>query len=118
MNAKLTAILEKWTKQLLDELQTATVKANLALLKPRHKQALEAFLVGKDLTPPLSDELVEALKEVLNGLAKVTFKGDDLLQKLKDLGPTKVNEFKAQLERMIEEAIAGKEFDKVRLVVE
>lgn len=118
MNAQLTAILEKWTKQLLDELQTATAKANLALLKPRHKQALEAFLAGKDLTPPLSDELVEALKEVLNGLAKVTFKGDDLLQKLKDLGPTKVNEFKAQLERMIDEAIAGKEFDKVRLVVE
>lgn len=118
MGDQLAKLLDDWTKILLNALSEATVQDGFALLSQQKRKALNKFIDEKTLPDQIPNALLEALKEVLNGLKKVVIASDSFMAELKDFGPMKLNEFKACVERMIDNAVKGEDQTKVRLVVE
>lgn len=119
LDGELENLLSTWTQTLLTNLEDPTTSENLSLLKPAHRKQIGAFLKKRSLPEKITQEFVQALKEVLSGLLKVTIKTEDLRQALLSGGaPATPPEMKKRFEDHIDELIKGKEPNKVRLVLE
>ena len=74
---------------------------------------------GKDLPDEITNDLLQALQEVLSGLSKVPVRLDDLRSALfPDGGPTTPAEFKDRFERFVSGLLKGKDAGKTRIVLE
>jgi hypothetical protein len=91
----------------------------LPLLKPTPRKQVDAFLKKRSLPEKLTQDFIQALKEVLSGLVKVNVKTEDLRQALLSGGaPATPAEMKKRFDDYIDELTKGKEPNKVRLVLE
>jgi len=119
LDSELDKLLDSWTTTLLLNLDDPTVRQNLDLLKPKQRKLIESFINSRKLPDNLSPDFIQALKEVLSGLIKVTIKIDDLKSALLSGGsPVAPEEMKRRFEEYLNEQIKGKEPQKVRIVLE
>jgi hypothetical protein len=119
LDGELENLLSAWTQTLLTNLEDPTTRENLPLLKPAHRKQIDAFLKKRSLPDKLTQDFIQALKEVLSGLVKVNVKTEDLRQALLSGGaPATPAEMKKRFEDYIDELIKGKEPNKVRIVLE
>ncbi|WP_416208833.1 DUF6079 family protein [Chloroflexus sp.] len=119
LDTALDTLLEDWTSTLLANLEDPTTRSNFDLLTPEVRQQVETFLRERMLPDELSQDFIQALKEVLSGLTKVVVKTDDLRAALlKGGSPTTPAELKKRFEEYLAERIKGYEQGKVRIVLE
>ena len=78
MDANLDTMETTWTTLLISNLEDPSVQANMGLLKNDDREALETFIQSRELPAPLENSFVQALKETLSGLVKVTFNTQEL----------------------------------------
>ena len=62
IDKQLDALLENWTKTLLDNLDDPTAKKSIKLLPGAQKAAVEAFLKTKKLPEKISNDLVQGMQ--------------------------------------------------------
>ena len=80
---------------------------------------IEEFLKASFLPDPLSDEFVQAIRETLSDLKKVTIKVPDLKDALLAGGPPfNPSEMKNRLDMYLSRLTVGKDPSKVRIVLE
>ncbi|MBF0308899.1 MAG: ATP-binding protein [Magnetococcales bacterium] len=116
---ELDALVEGWTRTLLENLSDPTIQENLSLLKPEARNLVDGFLARRQLPEPLDHEFIHAVREVLSGLEKLTVNDQQLKQVLLGGGsPATVEELKERFERFLEGLVRGKERGKVRIVLE
>ncbi|WP_217125923.1 DUF6079 family protein [Hydrogenophilus thiooxidans] len=119
LDTELDRLLEDWTQTLLTNLEDPTTRGNLDLLKPEPRKLVDAFLERRKLPEELSQEFIQALKEVLSGLVKVAVKTEDLRAALLKGGvPATPAEMKKRFEEYLDELTKGNEPGKVRIVLE
>ena len=119
LDEELDKLLSDWTQTLLSNLDDPTTKENLALLKTRQRKLVDEFIKNRELPDELGHDFINALKEVLSGLVKVTIKIEDLRSALLSGGsPATPEEMKKRFDDYINELIKGKEPGKVRIVLE
>jgi hypothetical protein len=119
LDNELDEMVEGWTQTLLTNLEDPTTKGNLSLLKPAARKLVESFVKKRKLPDPLDHEFIQALKEVLSGLIKVSVKIADLRGALLSGGsPTTPTEMKKRFDEYLEQIVKGKEPGKVRIVLE
>ncbi len=115
----LEEILANWQQTLLMNLEDPTTRENLHLLKPAQRELLDRFLASRVLPEPITTEFIQAVKEVLSGLAKVVVKPGDLQRVLLAGGsPCTVEEMKNRFNEYLNELTRGKDLSRVRMVVE
>ena len=68
IDKQLDALLENWTKTLLDNLDDPTAMKSIKLLPESQKKAVESFLKDKKLPEKISNELVQGMQQALSGL--------------------------------------------------
>ena len=108
-----------WTRTLLANLEDSATSENLDLLKPGARKLLDEFVRQGQLPEPVEPELVEALKEALGGLQKVTIAANDLRNSLLTGGtPATPAEIRERFDRYVTVLTNGHDTDKVRVVVE
>ena len=118
LDEKLDKLLEDWTQTLLSNLEDPTIKENLELLKPESRKLVDTFLKERKLPEELSQNFIQALKEVLSGLIKVEVTLEDLRAALlKGGSPVTREEIKKRFEEYLDELSRGKEPSKVRIVL-
>jgi hypothetical protein len=119
LDSELDKLLDSWTTTLLLNLDDPTIRQNLDLLKPKQRKLIESFINSRKLPQDLSQDFIQALKEVLSGLIKVIIKLDELKSALLSGGsPAAPEEMKRRFEEYLNEQIKGKEPQKVRIVLE
>ena len=119
MDRELDTLLENWTRTLLTNLKDPTTLKNLELLGDRRRMLVEEFIRQGALPEVLENDFVQALKEALSGLEKVTVHSDSLKAALLAGGtPVKPEEMKARFGEFVDDLIKGKEPGKVRIVLE
>lgn len=119
LDEELDSLLSDWTQTLLTNLNDPITKENLGLLKSKPRKLVDEFMKKCELPDDLGHELINALKEVLSGLAKVTVKIEDLRTALLSGGsPVTPEEMKKRFEEYLNEITKGKEPGKVRIVLE
>ena len=115
----LDGLLAGWTRALLANLDDPATRENLSLLKPEHREQIDAFVEASALPDPLGRNFIEALREVLSGLVKVVVKAGDMRAALLDGGsPASPAEMKQRFGRYLDSLAEDKEPDRVRLVLE
>jgi len=115
----LDRLYDEWTNTLLNNLEDPITRERIDLLTPEMKNHIEAFLKTRVLPDPLSDEFVQAIREALSDLKKVTIKVPDLKDALLAGGsPFNPGELKARLDTYLSQLTAGKDPSKVRIVLE
>jgi hypothetical protein len=119
IDAALDRMLADWTQTLIDNLQDPTVQDDLGLLKAADRALLDSFLVARQLPDPLSKAFLNALREVLSGLVKVTLSADDLRAALLSGGsPVTPDDIRKRFDDLISDKTRGKVTAKVRIVLE
>jgi len=119
LDNELDTLLASWTRTLLANLEDPTVQRNLALLKPEQKKLIDAFLASRELPDEVSQQFLQAVREVLSGLVKVALKLEALKEALLAGGsPATLAEMRQRFEQHLAELAKGKDPGKVRLVVE
>jgi hypothetical protein len=109
-----------WTETLLKNLNIPWVRENIEQkLRPEHKALLEKFLNEKKPPSPMTDEFIMAIKDALSSLVKVSISVEDLRKLFQSSGgPLSPGELKELFDKYIDKLAAGKDADKVRIVVE
>lgn len=116
---KLDDMVTQWIKTILDNLEDPITKTNLDLLKSDSRDFINAFIKSKKLPDKLDIEFLDALREVLSGLIKVSIKTADLQNALKLTGgPVTPDELKKRFDKFITELSKGKDPAKIRIVME
>ena len=119
LDGELENLLSALTQTLLANLEDPTNRGNLPLLKPTPRKQVDAFLKKRSLPEKLTQDFIQALKEVLSGLVKVALKSEDLRQALLSGGaPATPAEMKKRFDDYIDDLTKGKEPNKVRIVLE
>lgn len=119
LRVDLSKMQKSWSQSLLGNLEDPVVQGNFGLLKPKQRKLIEEFMKGKDLPDEITNDLLQALQEVLSGLSKVPVRLDDLRSALfPDGGPTTPAEFKDRFERFVAGLLKGKDAGKTRIVLE
>ena len=119
LDQQLDAMLENWTKVLLENLEDPTSQSHLKLLKPHDRQRVEEFLQSKTLPEKISRDFLHALQEVLSDLVKVTIRREELWKALQEGGsPATLEELKNRFEEFLARRIRGHEPSKVRILLE
>lgn len=119
LRVDLSKMQKSWSQSLLGNLEDPVVQGNFGLLKPKQRKLIEEFMKEKDLPDEITNDLLQALQEVLSGLSKVPVRLDDLRSALfPDGGPTTPAEFKDRFERFVAGLLKGKDAGKTRIVLE
>ncbi len=119
MDEQLDQMLESWTCTILENLEDPTTQVNLDLLKPDERAAIDEFVQSRELPERLENSVVQALKEVLSGLTRVSVTGDELIKALQaSSGPATPAEMKKRFDEFVDRLSKGKDPAKVRIVLE
>ena len=114
----LDRVLSEWTEALVENLNDPTTTEQMQLLGAQQRQLVEAFLTARALPEPLSDEFVEAVREVLSGLSKVVLTSDGMRTALASGGlPATPEEMKRRFGKHLVEEARGLDPAKVRIVL-
>ena len=112
-----------WADALLTSLQDPVTDASVALLQPPRRSLVERF--AKDLTakgelpPDPDDELIEALREALSGLEKLSINAERLRERLLPGGaPSTPDQLRERLDGYLGELTKGRDETRVRFVLE
>lgn len=118
MDDKLESLVDSWTRSLLTNLKTATVKDSVALLPDDQRALIQAFEASEAL-PTLTPDFIDALQKALGGLEKVVMKFDDLWAALlADGAPITCDEMKKRFETFLTEQVPALQSSKARIVLE
>jgi len=119
LDEQLDKMIEEWTAALIFNLQDPTTQSNLTLLKPESRKLVDAFVKERTLPDNLDQDFIDALREVLSGLTKVSVKIEDLRAALLAGGsPATPAEMRKRFEEYLDGLTRGKEPGKVRIVLE
>ena len=119
LDKELDQLITGWTRTLLINLDSSTTRANLDLLRPVSRKLIDGFIEKQALPDNLGRDFIHALNEALSGLQKVSVRTADLRAALLSGGsPATPAEMKKRFEEYLDKLLKGKEFDKVRIVLE
>ena len=119
LDDELDILLASWQQTLQDNLDDPFTQESLALLPPKAKKLIEAFLAAKALPDPVLPEFVSAVQEALSGLEKIGVKSEELRQALLQGGsPAKPDELRSRFDTFLNDRCKGKDASKLRFVVE
>jgi len=112
-------LYDEWTNMLLSNLKDPITQERIDLLKPEMKKHIQTFLDKQALPDEISDGFVQAIREALSDLKKITIKVPDLRDALLSGGsPFNPGEMKSRLDTYLNQLTAGKDPSKVRIVLE
>ena len=113
------ALLDDWAARLKENLSDPTVAAQFGLLDSSRRSIVEAFLESAVLPEPVTDEFVDAMREVLGGLERVAVDPGTMADALKRGGmPVKASELRERFNCWLDEVTRGKDPNKVRIIIE
>jgi len=119
LDEELDGLLAAWKQTLLGNLADPTTKEQLELLKPEQRSVVQSFVSSKELPESLDHDFIQAVQEVLRGLAKVVVTAEEMRSALLAGGsPATLAEIKKRFEEYLDEKAKGKDPGKVRIVLE
>lgn len=119
MDEQLDKTIQSWKEALLKYLKDPSIVDHMELIKAEERNILEEFINSQELTIPVEEEFIHALKEVFSGLEKVTISISDICNQLYEKGNALTpEEVKRKFDDFITKLIKGKDPAKVRIIIE
>ena len=110
---------QQWVETLRENLKKPDMQANIDLLGDKSRQLVKEFVKTGILPEKISSQFVDALRDSLSGLEKVTIDGTDFLLALTKPGmPCTPEEFELRFKSFLAKYVHGKDPEKVRIQIE
>ena len=117
IESRLDALLEEWTKSLLDTVSDPLVASQKEFLGEDQQKAIDEFIETKALPKRVDDFFVKAIQALLKGFEPVVVDADDLVEKLTKLPPLDEQAFRSKVNELIAGYTKGKDAGKLRIIV-
>ncbi|MCD8511939.1 MAG: DUF6079 family protein [Bacillus sp. (in: Bacteria)] len=114
---ELEELAENWSSTLYDNLAEPEIKNNIPLLGEESRRLMDAFLTNRQLEHPVSNQFVSAVKELLQGIEKITITFDDLEQMMKNGSPLTVDELKGSFEQLLRNKVGSTPSKNIRVLL-
>ncbi|OQY33159.1 MAG: hypothetical protein B6241_08630 [Spirochaetaceae bacterium 4572_59] len=120
LDSELDELYSNWKITLKEEMEDPTIQANLDLLGDKESVSVIKFFISDgNLPDTISSSLVQAIKDVLKGLDKVSINQKEFIEALNKTGlPISPNELRERFETYLSNMIAGREEKQIRIVIE
>jgi hypothetical protein len=119
LDSDLDAMQQAWITAITGNLEDPVTRSKLELLQEKERTALQGFMETGKLPAPLDNAFVQALKDVLSGLVKVSLTASDLQSALRQAGgPATPDEMKRRFAEYVDRQVKGYDPAKVRIVME
>lgn len=119
LDGDLDAMHQAWIAALADNLEDPVTRSKLELLPEADRSALQGFMTTRKLPPLPDNTFVQALKDVLSGLVKVSITVGDLQNALRQKGgPATPDEMKRRFAEFVDRQSKGYDQAKVRIILE
>ena len=117
IEARLDALLDEWTKSLLNTISDPIVASQKEYLSAEQQKVIDAFIETKELPKRVDDFFIKAIQALLKGFEPVVVDADDLIEKLTKLPPLDETSFRQKVNDLIAGYTRGKDAGKLRIIV-
>ena len=117
IESRLDALLEEWTKSLLDTVSDPLVASQKEFLGEEQQNVIDEFIETTALPKRVDDFFVKAIQALLKGFEPVVVDADDLVEKLTKLPPLDERAFRSKVNELIAGYTKGKDAGKLRIIV-
>ena len=119
LDSDLDAMQQAWIAAIVGNLEDPVTRSKLELLQEKDRTALQLFMEKGRLPDPLDNAFVNALKDVLSGLVKVSLTPAGVQDALRQAGgPATPEEMKRRFAEYVDRQVKGYDPAKVRIVME
>lgn len=108
----------KWTAQLLSELEDPAVQNSLSLVYGEEVQRISDFRTTKKLPDMVDDTFINAINTVLRGLRRRTVRRNDFADTVLGGAPLRPDEARKRFEKWLESQVGQEKPEIVRIVLE
>lgn len=113
----LEKLLRDWNNSLLNTVTDPAVQAQMPYLDDAQKKAIAEYIASGELPEKVDEFFVGCIEALLKGFEPVEIKADDIITQLESLPPMDEDKFAAELRKIIASYTAGKDKNKLRIVL-
>ena len=110
-------LLAHWTTTLINTFNDPELKQNIELLKQEQQTLVKSLLENGEFSLPIDVKLIQAIKELLEGIERVEITIDEVLQVMGNGNPLTVEELQARLNNLIRHRVRNKPTSRVRIML-
>src|SRR5690554_1201636 len=110
-------LLAHWTTTLINTFNDPELKQNIELLKQEQQTLVKSLLENGEFSLPIDVKLIQAIKELLEGIERVEITIDEVLQVMGNGNPLTVEELRSNLERLVRSKVGVTPTSKVRIML-
>lgn len=119
LDLELDNMLGNWCRIMLDFLADPGVISSFELLETEQKRVVKEFQARKKLPGEISEDFIQGMQLLFQGLDRVTFSVNELKGVLSgDGGPCTVEEIKRRFANYLDKVLRGHDREKVRIIIE
>jgi hypothetical protein len=110
-------LLEQWTTTLINTFNDPELKQNIELLNKEQQLLVRSLLESEEFSLPINVKLIQAIKELLEGIERVEISTDEVLQVMGNGNPLTVEELQERLNTLIKRRVGNKPTNRVRIML-
>jgi hypothetical protein len=110
-------LLEQWTTTLINTFNDPELKQNIELLNKEQQLLVRSLLERGEFSLPIDVKLIQAIKELLEGIERVEISTDEVLQVMGNGNPLTVEELQERLNTLIKSRVGNKPANRVRIML-
>jgi hypothetical protein len=110
-------LLDQWTTTLINTFNDPELKQNIELLNKEQQLLVRSLLESEEFSLPIDVKLIQAIKELLEGIERVEISTDEVLQMMGNGNPLTVEELQERLNTLIKRRVGNKPTNRVRIML-
>jgi hypothetical protein len=110
-------LLDQWTTTLINTFNDPELKQNIELLNKEQQLLVRSLLERGEFSLPIDVKLIQAIKELLEGIERVEISTDEVLQVMGNGNPLTVEALRSNLERLVRSKVGVTPTSKVRIML-
>ncbi len=118
LEEQVQSLLDQWTSMLLSYFNDPEVKENISLLKPEQQRLINDLLDRQEFELPIDLQLIQAIKELLQGIEKVQITIEELKEAFGNGNPITVEEARQGFEKLLSNSIGSRPSNRVRIMLD
>lgn len=114
---QLQDLVDSWSSTLLNNFNDPEIKQNVSMLTPEQQQLIQEFVTNKQFVLPIDVKLIQAIKELLQGIEKIELNMSDVINMMGNGNPLTIEDLRARFEKVIRERVGNSSGSNIRIML-
>ena len=114
---RIDSLLERWNRDLYNELSQPYVMEQMEYLKPQQRKLILDYLETKTLPDTIDTFFIDAVSALMEGFEPVAISAEEFINRLESYGSCDIDTFESRISETIQEYTKGRDMDKLRIFI-